>query len=441
MTEGTAGRSPVTILTQTLGIRREELAAVAWSFTYFFCLLAAYYMLRSVRETMAIVSGVRNIPWLFTGTFTIMLLATPVFGWIASRFPRKTFLPWVYYFFIANILIFFAVFGYAQANDLSQVWIARAFFVWISVFNLFVVSVFWSFMADIYTKEQCRRLFGVISAGGSTGAVLGPLFTSIVAVQIGFKNLLPLSALLLLFAVYCVYRLRRWASVHETGEQKEAVDSNKALGGSPLAGIRFVFTSPFFGAIASALLLANFLGGAIYYYMAELVSQTFADTDRQTQIFARLDAMTSFLSFVGQLLVVRLSVKKLGVGWTLSILPIVSVIGFTLVAISPVFVVLAGLQVIRRSIGFGLTKPTNDMLYAVVSPEERYKAKNFIDTTVYRGADVVTGFSVRFLGSLGGLSGLALLCVPLAILWSSLAFWIGRQYRERDAAFGSQRSA
>ena len=441
MTEGTADRSAVAMLAQTLGIRREELAAVAWSFTYFFCLLAAYYMLRSVRETMAIVSGVRNIPWLFAGTFTIMLLATPVFGWIASRFARKTFLPWVYYFFIANILIFFAVFGYAQTNELSQVWVARAFFVWISVFNLFVVSVFWSFMADIYTKEQCRRLFGVISAGGSTGAILGPLFTSIVAVQIGFKNLLPLSALLLLFAVYCVYRLRRWASVHETGAQKEAVDSNKALGGSSLAGIRFVFTSPFFGAIASALLLANFLGGAIYYYMAELVSQTFTDTDRQTQIFARLDAMTSFLSFVGQLLVVRLSVKKLGVGWTLSILPIVSVIGFTLVAFNPVFAVLAGLQVVRRSIGFGLTKPTNDMLYAVVSPEERYKAKNFIDTTVYRGADVVTGFSVRFLGSLGGLSGLALLCVPLAIIWSSLAFWIGRQYRERDAALGKQPSA
>ena len=177
--------------------------AVAWSFTYFFCLLAAYYMLRPVRETMAIVSGVQTIPWLFSGTFFVMLLiATPIFGWVASRFPRKTFLPWVYYFFIGNIAIFYVAFSYTQANDLPQVWIARIFFVWISVFNLFVVSVFWSFMADIYNKEQSRRLFGVISAGGSAGAFLGPLFTSMVTVQIGFKNLLPLSALLLMFVVF-----------------------------------------------------------------------------------------------------------------------------------------------------------------------------------------------------------------------------------------------
>jgi AAA family ATP:ADP antiporter len=438
MTEGSAGWSSASAAARALGIRREEFVAVAWSFAYFFCLLAAYYMLRSVRETMAIVSGVRSIPWLFTGTFTVMLLATPVFGWVTSRFPRKSFLPWVYYFFIANILIFYAAFSYSQSSNLPQIWIARAFFVWISVFNLFVVSVFWSFMADIYNKEQSRRLFGVISAGGSAGAFLGPLFTSLVAVKIGFENLLPLSALLLLFVVFCVYRLRRWASVNRTDPKKEAVNSSKPIGGSALDGIRFVFTSPFFGAIAMALLIANFLGGATYYYMADLVSQTFEGTDRQTQVFALLDAITNFLSFVGQLFIVRLSVRKLGVGWTLAILPIVSVIGFALLAFNPVFALLAGLQVARRSIGFGLTKPTNDMLYAVVTPQERYKAKNFIDTAVYRGSDAVTGFTVRAIGAVGGLSGLALVCVPLAIIWSSLAFWIGRQYRERDAAINQQ---
>ena len=204
--------SPITVIARALGIEGREFTAVAWSFTYFFCLLAAYYMLRSVRDTMAIVSGVRNIPWLFTGTFTVMVLATPIFGWVASRFARKTFLPWVYYFFVANIAIFFGAFTYAHIYELSQVWIARAFFVWISVFSLFVVSVFWSFMADIFTGEQCRRLFGIISAGGSVGAVLGPLLTSVVAVKIEFRNLLPLSALLLLVAVYCIYRLRAWAT-------------------------------------------------------------------------------------------------------------------------------------------------------------------------------------------------------------------------------------
>lgn len=439
MTEGSAGWSPATAAARALGIRREEFVAVAWSFAYFFCLLAAYYMLRPVRETMAIVSGVQTIPWLFSGTFFVMLLlATPIFGWVASRFPRKTFLPWVYYFFIGNIAIFYVAFSYTQANDMPQVWIARIFFVWISVFNLFVVSVFWSFMADIYNKEQSRRLFGVISAGGSAGAFLGPLFTSMVAVQIGFENLLPLSALLLMFVVFCVYRLRNWASANETRPKAVAVNSNKPIGGSAYDGLTFVLNNRFFGAIALSLLIANFLGGATYFYMADLVSEAFPDTDRQTQVFALLDAMSNLFAFLGQLLIVRLSVKKLGVGWTLAILPLVSVIGFLMVAVNPVFVILAGLQVLRRSVGFGLTKPTNDMLYAVVTLRERYKAKNFIDTTVYRGADVVTGFTVRAIGAIGGLSGLALVCVPLAAAWTALAFWVGRQYRERDAAQSPQ---
>ena len=153
-------RGAVGALARLLGIEAGEFAAVAWSFVYFFCILSGYFMLRSVRESMAIVSGVQNIPWLFTGTFVLMILATPVFGWVTSRFPRRVFLPWIYYFFIVNILLFFTAFTYAQQNELSLVWISRAFFVWLSVFNLFVVSVFWSFMADIYSKAQARRLFG-----------------------------------------------------------------------------------------------------------------------------------------------------------------------------------------------------------------------------------------------------------------------------------------
>ncbi len=440
--------SPAALITRALGIRREEFAAVAWSFAYFFCLLAAYYMLRSVREAMAIVGGTENIPWLFTGTFVAMLLATPVFGWVASRFPRKTFLPWVYYFFIANILIFFAAFSYAEARALNQIWIARAFFVWLSVFNLFVVSVFWSFMADIYSKEQCRRLFGVISAGGSAGALLGPIVTGMVVIPIGFRNLLPLSSLLLLVAIYCVYRLRRWTLEHETGAQKEAVESNTPLGGSPLDGIRQVFTSRYFSSIALALLLANFLGGVIYMFMAEMVSIEFPatgqqivagvaspNTDKHTQVFALLDAITNALSLIGQLLIVRYSVRNLGVGTTLAVLPVVSIIGFALLAFNPTFVILAGLQVLRRSIGFGLTKPTSDMLYAVVSPEARYKAKNFIDTAIYRASDTVTTWSVKLIGTLGfGLGGIAFICVPIAAIWTALALFIGRQYDERDRA-------
>ena len=434
MTDATAGQSPAPPLLRWLGIKREELPAVAWSFTYFFSLLAGYYMLRSVRETMAIVSGVQNIPWLFTGTFFMTLLATPVFGWLTSRFPRRSFLPWVYYFFIANIGLFYVAFSTLPDDSPSLVWVARAFFVWLSVFNLFVVSVFWSFMADIYQKEQSRRLFGIISAGGSAGAVLGPLLTRNIVVVVGFENMLPITAGLLAFAVFCVFRLRQWASATTSNPKKEAAEPSAGLGGSALAGIRFTFTSPFFGAIAGGLLIANFLGGATYFYMADLVSQAYSETDRQTQVFATIDALINFFAFIGQFLLVRLSVKNLGVGWTLSILPIVSIVGFALLALNPVFAVLATLQVLRRSVGFGLSKPTNDMLYAVVTPEEKYKAKNFIDTAIYRASDLVTAWSVRFLGGIIGLPGIAMLCVPLAILWSTLTLWIGRQYVRKDRA-------
>ena len=434
MSTQTAYGPPASSLSRVLGIRPGEYSAVGWSFTYFFCLLSGYYMLRPVRETMAIVSGVQTIPWLFTGTFVVTLLITPVFGWITSRFARKTFLPWVYYFFIANIGLFYLAFTGFPEGSVTLTWVARTFFVWISVFNLFVVSVFWSFMADIYSREQSRRLFGVISAGGSTGAFLGPLLTGAVVIPIGFENLLPLSAGLLLLATFCVHKLRQWVMRQDSAPRSAG---GRGLGGSALAGMKFTFTSPYFGAIAGAMLITNFMGGAIYYFMADLVSAAFPETDRQTQVFAWLDAATNLLSFVGQLLIVRLSVHKLGIGWTLAILPLVSLIGFAALALLPVFPVIAALQVLRRSVGFGLTKPTNDMLYAVVSTEQKYKAKNFIDTAVYRASDLVTAWSVRFLAGIIGLPGISLMCLPLAIVWTGFTFWIGRQYRNKDSALQS----
>jgi len=420
------------IITRVLGIERDELVAVAWSFVYFFCIMSAYFMLRSVREAMAIVSGVQNIPWLFTGTFTLMMMATPLFGWIASRYPRRTFLPWVYYFFVANILIFFGVFSYLQANELSLIWTSRAFFVWLSVFNLFVVSVFWSFMADLYTKEQSRRLFGVISAGGSLGALVGPLMTSVLVIPIGFKNLLPISALLLLLGVFCVYRLRHWVRHRDQANTAvNSVESEKPIGGAAWAGVKFVISQPYFSAIAMALLCANFLGGAMYMYLAQMVSITFEGTDRQTQVFAFMDASINALSFVGQLLIVKHAVKKLGIGWTLSLLPLLSIAGFAILALNPTFAIIAGFQILRRSLGFGFSKPTSDMLYSVVSPEAKYKAKNFIETTVYRGWDVVSTWTIRSIGSIG-LSGVALVCVPVAVIWMMIVRWIGKEYRRRD---------
>jgi AAA family ATP:ADP antiporter len=319
-------KAAATAIAEFLGIKPGEFYAVAWSFAYFFCIFAAYAMLRPIRDAMVVVSGVSTIPWLFTGTLTVMLLVTPIFGWIASRFPRKQFLPWVNYFFIANILIFFALFTYAQNRELDDVWIGRSFFVWLSVFNLFVVAIFWSFMADIYSKEQSRRLFGVISAGGSTGGLVGPFITGMLVVPVGFKNILPLSALLLLGGVFCIYRLRQWVRQHDEASGPDTVESSKAIGGGALEGIRLVFTTPYFGAIAFALAMATFMGVVTYNYMQELASVAFADTDRRTQVFSWMDFAINAGSFIGQIILVKHSVKKLGVGATLALLPIVSII-------------------------------------------------------------------------------------------------------------------
>jgi AAA family ATP:ADP antiporter len=423
--------SPVIAVSRFLGIEAGEFAAVAWSFVYFFCVMAAYYMLRSVREAMAIVGGVENIPWLFTGTFIAMVPTTLAFGWVTSRFPRRKFLPWVYYFFIVNILLFFAAFNSEELELLDPVWISRVFFIWLSVFNLFIVSVFWSFMADIYNKDQSRRLFGLISAGGGAGALLGPLVTGLLVVPIGFENLLPISALLLLYSVYCVHRLRHWGNRAASPSAPVKSRDGELIGGSAWAGLQLVITTRYFAVIAIALVSANFLGAMLYMYMAQLVSEAFDTTDKQTQVFALIDATTNGLSFIGQLLLVKHSVRYFGIGVTLALLPMVSVIGFLLLALNPVFVVMAGLQVLRRSLTFGFAKPASDMLYAVVSKEAKYKAKNFIETVIYRGGDVFSTWTIKFLMGFG-VTGVSLICIPIAVIWTSLSLWIGREYRRRD---------
>jgi AAA family ATP:ADP antiporter len=421
------------LLDRVLGLERHEYYAVAWSFVYFFCVLSAYYMLRSVRETMAVEGGVQNVPWLFSSTFVVMLAVTPVFGWVASRYPRRRFLPWVYYFFVINILLFWAGFSYAISNGLSFVWLGRAFFVWLSVFNLFVVSVFWSFMADIYTREQSRRLFGVISAGGSTGALLGPLATGSLVVPIGFQNLLPISATLLLFGVYCITRLRRWVESEHRGELDSTMASAAPLGGTLLGGVTLVTRSKYLSAIGLASIIASLLGTALYMFMTELVGEAFASTDERTRTFAFIDAATNTMAMLVQLLIVKRAVWRFGVGITLSLLPIISIIGFALVAVNPSFLAVAAVQAIRRAIGFGLSKPTNDMLYSVVTPEEKYKSKNFIDTAVYRGGDLIGTWTVRGLWGLG-FSGISIVMLPFAALWVAIALWLGKAYRNYDSS-------
>ena len=420
-------------LSRVLGPQRGEYEAAIWSFVYFFCVLSAYYILRPVRETMAVGSGPNTIPLLFTGTFFAMLVATSLFGWVAARFPRKQFLPWVYLFFLVNILVFGAVFSYAVEHDREFVWLGRVFFVWLSVFNLFVVSVFWSFMADIWSREQGRRLFGLISAGGSIGALLGGISTSLLVESVGFENLFPISATLLAICILCIQRLRRWVERTQSEQIESSAASEQALGGSAFSGFTHVMRSPYFRTIAIASLIANLLGTALYMFTADLVQQAIPDTNAQARFFSNVNVIQNALTIVGQMLVVKHVVSRYGIGVSLSLLPIVSIAGFLLLALDPVLAVVAGLTVVRRALGFSFSKPTSDMLYSVVSPEDKYKSKNFIDTAVYRGGDLIGTWSIQFFKSILGLgiSGISIIMLPFALVWTGLALWLGRDYHRR----------
>ena len=421
------------IVNKTLGIERHEYVAVAWSFAYFFCVLSSYYILRPVRETMAVGSGPDTIPYLFIGTFVTMIFASSVFGWVASRFPRRVFLPWVYIFFSANIAIFWVLFTQAVDSGESTVWLGRAYFVWVGVFNLFVVSVFWSFMADIYTREQGRRLFGVISAGGSIGALLGGIATSAIVTTIGTHNLLPIAGTLLLLSLICITQLRKWVISEHKDEINETAASDIPLGGSAFSGITHLLSSKYFGSIAVTSLIASTLGAALYMFAAELVAVEIPDVDEQTRFFSNMNVAANFLTVIFQAFAVKHVVGRFGIGRALVLMPVVSAIGFAMLALDPVLAVIAILTVARRAVGFGFSKPATDMLYSVVTPEEKYKTKNFIDTAVYRGGDVIGTWFVRLMSALG-IAGISVVMVPIAIFWVFVSLWLGRDYKRKAKA-------
>jgi AAA family ATP:ADP antiporter len=400
-----------------------EGAALGWSFGYFFFLLSGYYVLRPLRDEMGIAGGIERLPWVFTATFVAMLAAVPLYGWVAGRFARRRFVPLVYLFFLANILLFYALFQ----HEPWRAWTARALFVWVSVFNLFVVSVFWSFMVDIFRPEQGKRLFGLIAAGGSLGAVAGPLATAQLAVPLGPVNLLLVSAALLAGALVCIVRLDRWAVANPPAAG--GAEPGRALGGSVWAGVRLTLGSRYLLGIAAFIWLLTTLSTFVYFEQARIVAGYGGPAER-TALFARIDLAVNLLTILTQTLVTARLLTRLGVGATLAAMPLLSVAGFAALAAAPGVAVLVGFQVLRRAGDYALTRPARELLFAVLDRESKYKAKGFIDTVVFRGGDALAGWLFAGLGALGlGLAAIALSAVPVALTWWALALWLGRRQR------------
>jgi len=380
-----------------------------------------------MRDALGITGGVENLHWLFTGTFVVMLAAVPLFGWISSNFPRRQFVPYVYYFFIANLLLFY----FLLQLDIDQVYIARAFFIWASVFNLFVVSVFWSFMADIYSDEQARRLFPVIATGGTSGAIIGPLLTASLATALGTTNLLLLSAGFLAMATLCISKLGHWQKELTLPTKKANLpEKDEAMGGGIFDGIRLVLGSPYLMAICLFMVFLTTLATFIYFQQAEIIRDSFTSRAERTAVFAQIDLLVNALTLVLQLFITGRLLKRLGVAWTLALIPLLLMFGFVVLGLYPTLTVIIIVQVVRRAGNYAIMRPAREVLYVVLNRDEKYKAKNFIDTVIYRGGDAVSAWAYAGLAALGlGLAAISFIAVPLAGFWAIVALYLGRQHQ------------
>ena len=403
----------------------QERAAALWSFAYFFALLAGYYVLRPLRDQMGIAGGVKNLPWLFTATFLTLLVAQPLYGALVARLPRSRFIPVVYHFFVVNLLVFWAVLTF----DIKTAVVARVFFVWVSVFNLFAVAVFWSFMADLFTSEQGKRLFGFIGAGGTAGALLGPIITIWLSVPLGPVNLMIAAVIFLELAVFCVYRLERNVVVHA---RTQAQTQTESIGGSAFAAIPELVRSPYILGIAVWVALLSYAATIIYFEQAHIVSEAVKSAGLQTRIFASIDLAVSLLTLITQLLITGQVLKRVGTGVAAAALPAVYIVGFAALAVMPTLIVVVTVQVVQRWMNFAIANPARQLFFTVVTREEKYKAKNLVDVVVYRGSDALSGWIFDTLQGLGlKLGAIALCSLPVVAGWAVLSLALGREQEKR----------
>ena len=402
-----------------------ERRAALWSFAYFFFVLAAYYVLRPLRDQMAIAGGTRALPWLFTATFATLLLAQPLYGALVARLPRARFIPVVYQFFVANLVGFWLLLSLA----VEPVWVARVFFVWVSVFNLFAVAVFWSFMADLFDSAQGKRLFGFIGAGGTAGALLGPAITIVLAVPLGPANLMLVAIAFLELALFCVWRLERSAGTARGPRRDE-----RPLGGSAFAALPELVRSPYLLGIAAWVALLSFGATVLYFAQAQLVSAAVPNAAEQTRLFAGIDLAVGILTLATQVFATGKLIERFGTAVAAGALPAVYIVGFAALALSPTLAVVLVFQVAQRWANFALANPARQVFFTVVGREEKYKAKNLIDVVVYRGSDAASGWLFDSLQALGmKLAAIAICAVPVAAGWLYLSTRLGRAHERRAA--------
>jgi AAA family ATP:ADP antiporter len=412
------------LLGRLIEVRPEEVPVLGWCWLYIFSVLSSYYIMRPIRDQVGVAGGVNNLQWLFTGTLIGMLVLNIPFAYLVKKLPRSRFIPITYRFFAANIVLFAAVLYWSDSGQ--TIWVGRIFFIWVSVFNLFVVSVFWQMNVDLFSPEQGKRLFAVIAAGATIGAIVGSSVTASLARYVSPIFLLLGAAILLEVAVFSVGRLSRLSpTLHR---QPIAGSEEAPIGGSVFAGITHAFRSRYLLNVSLFLLLFAITSTFLYFQQAGIVSRSFSDRGAQTAFFASVDLLVNVLTLAVQLFLTGRMVLLLGVALTLGVLPALTIIGFGALALFPTIAAVAVFQVLRRAADYAIARPTREVLFTVVPREDRYKAKSFIDTVVYRTGDQVGAWSVALLRWVGlSTAATSLVVIPIAVLWLLNALWLGRR--------------
>lgn len=427
-------------------LRRSEIAPVAIAGAFFFCILTALMMLRPARDALGMERGLDSVRWLFIGTAVVTLLVNPLFGWLVSRLRRLSFISATYGFFILSLLGFWALLVFAP--DAVGARSGQVFYVWFSVFNLFVTMVFWALLADRFTSDQGKRFFALIAVGGTLGAIFGPWLAARLAEPLGTASLLPLACGFLALAIGLAWLLvrvqpDRHAEARAAATTPASTTEHDRIGGSAWAGVRAVFASPYLLGIAGYVVIMTVVATFIYFTRLQMVAAAATDLDARTGLLGSIDMWTQVAVLVLQVTLTGHIIRRLGLGVALALLPIAMAVGFLGLAIYGSFVVLILLEATNRAIQRGLTRPAREAMFTVVGREDKYKAKAFIDTFVYRVGDVVGAQTEGLLGRLGlALGGLVSVVVPLALVWAALGLWLGRaQQRRSQAEDAVERSA
>ena len=408
------------LLNRLVMVEEGEWPRLAIAFSYFFFLLGGYFMLRPIRGTVAAYNN-DVLHWLYTGTFVTMLVMVPIFGFLVSRFRRGVFVPAIYLFFATNLVFF--IFSFDGAD--TPISIQRAFYIWLSVFNLFVVSVFWSFMADIFRPGQAQRLFGFIMAGGSVGAIIGPRLTASLAADSGEQGVMTISLGCLLIATLLAVIMGRY-------QAKATHSHTEKIGGSVWEGAISVFKSKYLLFACMMMLLHNLTSTFLYNGLAVLVDDRIIGFNERTVFFAYIDYAVQIIAFSLQFFITSRLISSLGMARTLVGVPVFLAAGFVLLGSTMGLVLFAAVQVFQRSMNYGVLGPAKEMLFTVVDRETKYKSKNFIDTAVYRGSDVTASWIFKGMTSAGlGLSQIAFLYLPVMALWTWGAWRLGSLYKDQ----------